>query len=226
MILDKIRSIRERIETARLKGGIVDEVLLLAVTKNHPVEVIYEAAQAGITAVGENKVQEAKQKKEAYTGEPIEWHLIGHLQVNKVRQAVPLFDLIHSVDSERVLKEIDKIAARENKIQRILLQVNVACEESKYGMQVEDLPVLVEMTKELKNVKLEGLMCMAPFVDEAEAVRPIFRIASYLYEDLKNKFPAGQIKYLSMGMTNDFEVAITEGANIVRIGSAIFGERY
>lgn len=225
MIAEAIHSVRERIERAEKSVGRTDSVLLLAVSKNHPVEAIEAAVANGIVAVGENRVQEAKAKIEAYQGPDVEWHLIGHLQINKVRQAVPLFDLIHSVDSEKLMREIDRIANREGKVQRILLQVNVAREESKSGVSVEEFPALVELAKTLENIEVQGIMCMAPFVDNVEEVRPVFRIASYLYEDMKNKFPDGQIQFLSMGMSHDFEVAIQEGANIVRVGTDIFGQR-
>lgn len=225
MIADAIKDIQNQIEQVKIQAGREDTVMLLAVTKNHPVTAVEEAAKAGLTAVGENRVQEAKKKKALYTGTPLEWHLIGHLQVNKVRQAVPLFDLIHSVDSERVLREINRVAEKEGKVQRILFQVNVAREASKSGMEVEELPEMVALVKTMPHVRLEGLMCMAPFEEDAEIVRPVFRVASYLFEDMKKEFEPGQIRYLSMGMTHDFKVAIEEGANIVRVGTAIFGER-
>jgi len=225
MLEQNLQIVRQRIDNALVKAGRVDKVLLVAVTKNHPVEAVQEAAALGVTTVGENRVQEAKQKIETYEGPVLNWHLIGHLQVNKIRQAVPLFDLIHSVDSERVLDEINRVAAKVGKIQDVLLQVNVAREESKSGMEVEDFPRIRDYAKILPNVRVRGLMCMAPFEEDTEKVRPVFRVASFLYEDMKAYFPANQICYLSMGMTHDFEVAIEEGANIVRIGTAIFGER-
>lgn len=225
MIGENIIATQERINAVMARAGRMDKALLLAVSKNHPVEAVQAAAEAGISAVGENRVQEAMAKKAVYVGPPIEWHLIGHLQANKVKHAVPLFDLIHSVDSEKLLCEIDRIAAREEKVQRILIQVNVAREDTKTGVSVEDYPSLVAMAQGLSHVKVEGLMCMAPFEEDLEKVRPVFRIASFLFEDLKGKFPEGQIRYLSMGMTHDFEIALEEGANIVRVGTAIFGER-
>lgn len=225
MIAEAIKEIRQRIDNAMVRAGRVDKVLLLAVTKNHPVEAVEEAVRAGITDAGENRVQEVKKKVAAYQGDPINWHLIGHLQTNKVRQAVPLVEMIHSVDSKRVIDEINRVAGRHEKVQRVLLQVNVAREESKSGLEVEELPEMIEYAKTLPNVRVEGLMCMAPYTENPEEVRPIFRIAAILFEDMKKHFEPGQIKYLSMGMTHDFEVAIEEGANIVRVGTAIFGER-
>lgn len=216
---------QQQIEAAKARAGRTDSVLLVAVTKNHPLEALEEAVACGVTAVGENRVQEAKQKFEGYAGNSVEWHLIGHLQVNKVRQAVPMFDLIHSVDSVRLLKEVERIAERENKVQRILLQVNTAREESKFGMSAEDLPAMIALAQNCPHVKVEGLMCMAPYSENPEAARPVFRKAAILFADMKQHFAPGQIQFLSMGMTNDFVAAIAEGANIVRVGTAIFGAR-
>lgn len=225
MIETALQQVRDRVAAAMARAGRTDSVLLVAVTKNQPVEAVEEAASLGVSTVGENRVQEAKQKIEAYTGPQLDWHLIGHLQLNKVRQAVPLFTLIHSADSRKLLAEIDRVAAKCDKIQDILLQVNVAREESKSGMSVEDFPELRDFAGTLAHVRVRGLMCMAPFYDDPEQARPVFRIAYALYEDMKNYFPKDQICYLSMGMTHDFEIALEEGANVIRVGTAIFGER-
>lgn len=225
MIKDALAKVQKRIQEALARVGRTDAVTLVAVTKNHPVGAVEEVAQLGVTNVGENRVQEAKDKQTLYHGDPITWHLIGHLQVNKVRQAVPMFALIHSVDSIKLLDEIQRVAAKHDKVQDILLQVNVAREESKSGMAVEDFPAIRDYAKTLPNVRVKGLMCMAPFFENTEDTRPIFRVANALYEDMKQYFPQGQIEYLSMGMTHDFEVALEEGANVVRVGTAIFGER-
>lgn len=225
MIEQALAAVQERIKVAMAKAGRTDEIQLLAVTKNHPVSAVEEVARLGIKAVGENRVQEAKEKIMTYNGPAIDWHLIGHLQMNKVRQAVPLFTLIHSVDSVKLLNEINKVAAKNDKVQDILLQVNVAREASKSGLAVEELPAIIEHAKTLPNVQVKGLMCMAPFFDNPEEARPIFRVAHALFEDMKTQFPTGQIEHLSMGMTHDFEVALEEGANIIRVGTAIFGNR-
>lgn len=225
MIKENIAAVQKRIADAASRVGRTDAITLVAVTKNHPVEYMKEAAAAGITDVGENRVQEALQKQEAFPGNQLKWHLIGHLQTNKAKHAVEHFDLIHSVDSEHLLKAVNKEAAKIGKVQDILLQVNVAREESKFGMEVEEFPAMCELAKSLANVRVQGLMCIAPNFEHVEDVRPIFRIAHALYEDMKPKFPVGQIQYLSMGMTHDFEIAIEEGANIVRVGTAIFGAR-
>ena len=225
MIEAALKEVRRRMDEAMARAGRVDQAMLVAVTKNHPVSAVEEAARLGVRVVGENRVQEAKEKILAYKGPALEWHLIGHLQVNKVRQAVPLFSLIHSVDSCKLLDEIERVAAKHDKVQDVLLQVNVAREASKSGMAVEEFPTVRDYANTLPHVRVRGLMCMAPFFEDPEEARPIFRVADALYEDMKQYFPAGQIKYLSMGMTHDFEVALEEGANIVRVGTAIFGER-
>ncbi|WP_298704668.1 YggS family pyridoxal phosphate-dependent enzyme [uncultured Veillonella sp.] len=225
MIEQALAAVQERIKVAMAKAGRTDEVQLVAVTKNHPVSAVEEVARLGITTVGENRVQEAKEKILTYNGPDINWHLIGHLQMNKVRQAVPLFSLIHSVDSIKLLNEIDKVAAKNDKVQDILLQVNVAEEASKSGLTVDDLPAVMTHAKTLEHVCVKGLMCMAPFFDNPEEARPVFREAHTLFEAMKSQFPTGQIEYLSMGMTHDFEVALEEGANIIRVGTAIFGNR-
>ncbi len=224
-IQENIQTILRTIEDAKQRSGRTEKVTLIGVTKNHPAEAAAEAADCGITVVGENRVQEAKDKIEHYTGKPVSWQLIGHLQQNKAKYAVQLFDMIHSVDSERILREIDKCAEKNGKIQDILLQINVAEEESKFGMKVGELPAMLDLAKTLSHVRVRGLMCIAPNYEDAEQVRPIFRIMRALYEDIKGQFPAGQIAYLSMGMTHDYRIAVEEGATMVRVGTAIFGER-
>ncbi len=222
---EALQGVLSRIQAAKERAHRTDEIKLVAVTKYHPLEALEEAVRFGVTAVGENRVQEMKSKFQEYTGPEIEWHLIGHLQVNKVRQAVPMATMIQSVDSEKLLAEIDRIAAREHKIQSVLLQVNIAEEEQKSGISVEEFPQLINASKQFEHVSVEGLMCMAPIAEDPEEVRPVFRRGKALFEEMKTQFPEGQIRYLSMGMSGDFEVAIEEGANIVRVGSAIFGER-
>ena len=222
---EALQDVLSRIESAKKRAHRTDEIKLVAVTKYHPLEELEEAVRLGVTAVGENRVQEMKSKFQSYKGSEIEWHLIGHLQLTKVRQVVPIASVIQSVDSEKLLAEIDRIAARENKIQSVLLQVNIAGEEQKSGIEVTEFPHIINVSKRFENVRVEGLMCMAPIADNSEEVRPIFRRGKELFEEMKATFPEGQIRYLSMGMSDDFEVAIEEGANIVRVGSAIFGER-
>ena len=225
MIAENLENVRSRMASAMARAGRVDTVTLVAVTKNHPVEDMIEAASCGVTDVGENRVKEGTDKQKAFPDNKLKWHLIGHLQTNKVKQAVAHFDLIHSVDSQHLLAAIDKEAEKIGKVQEILLQVNVAREESKTGAAVEEFPKLCCLAKEAQHVRVCGFMCMAPNFENVEETRPVFRIAKALYDDMKGKFPDGQVRYLSMGMTHDFEIAIEEGANIVRVGTAIFGPR-
>jgi pyridoxal phosphate enzyme (YggS family) len=225
LIKENIEAVKKRMADAAARAGRTDEITLVAVTKNHPVEYMKEAAADGITDVGENRIQEALQKREAFPDNQLKWHLIGHLQTNKAKHGVACFDLIHSIDSEHLLRAVDKEAAKLGKVQDILLQVNVAREESKFGMDVEAFPAMCELAETLTHVRVQGLMCIAPNYEHIEDVRPVFRIAGALYEDMKSKFSDGQVRYLSMGMTHDFEIAIEEGANIVRVGTAIFGPR-
>lgn len=200
-------------------------VKLIAVTKNQTVETMRQAIDAGALVIGENRVQEADGKAKSLD-RTVEWHLIGHLQTNKVRQAVALIDLIHSVDSERLALEIDQQAAKIGKRQDILIQVNAAAEESKFGIEPGQLSRLAAMISGLEHVRLVGLMTIAPFYETAEEARPVFKEMYRLFTELKAaRLTNTNIEWLSMGMTNDYAVAIEEGANMVRIGTAIFGPR-
>lgn len=228
-ITQHIEEIWQNIEQASLirQQRTLEErlVKLVAVTKNHGTEIIQKAIDSGIQAVGENRVQEAL-SKQPILGRQLEWHLIGHLQTNKARQAVPAFDLIHSVDNEKLALEIDRVAAKLGKRQDILLQVNVAGEATKFGIAPEQLQKLVHFVTELKNVQLCGLMTIAPHYEETETVRPVFRELHNLFVELREaRLPNTNIQWLSMGMTNDYQIAIEEGSNLVRIGTGIFGTR-
>ncbi|MCX5695542.1 MAG: YggS family pyridoxal phosphate-dependent enzyme [Candidatus Omnitrophica bacterium] len=215
MIRDNVLEVRRGIESACFKAKRdPDTVKLVAVSKNRSIEEIKEASLAGITAFGENRVQEALSKYEAKL--PIQWHMVGHLQTNKVKEAVKIFDLIQSVDSLRLAQEIDKQAAGINKIQEILLEVKTSAEKTKFGLPPDELPGFLKAARELKNISVQGLMTIAPLVDDPQEARPYFRIL----KELKNRVDPEFI--LSMGMTGDFQVAIEEGADIVRVGRAIF----
>jgi pyridoxal phosphate enzyme (YggS family) len=193
------------------------------VTKTVGVAKIQEALDAGITHIGENRVQGAEPKIKALKDRAdITWHMIGHLQTNKVRRVVELFHVIHSVDSLRLAQEINKRALQHEKVMDVLFEVNVSGETSKYGLSGGELVPVVREVAQFEGISLKGLMTMAPFVADSEETRPYFRKLRELFLMLKEK-GIGQMEYLSMGMTNDFEVAIEEGANIVRIGTAIFG---
>ncbi|GAB6183444.1 YggS family pyridoxal phosphate-dependent enzyme [Thermodesulfovibrio hydrogeniphilus] len=195
----------------------------MAVSKSQPIEKIIEAADLGLRIFGENRVQEAKSKIEKIRDFDIEWHLIGHLQTNKVKEAVKLFTVIHSLDSDRLALAINKEAEKINKTQRVLIQVKLSEEETKYGVKEEEVEKLCELCLNLKNLQVEGLMTIPPYFENPEDVRPYFRKLREIRDSLSQKYPL--IKELSMGMSHDFEVAVEEGATMVRIGTAIFGER-
>ncbi|MDI6704037.1 MAG: YggS family pyridoxal phosphate-dependent enzyme [bacterium] len=218
-IEDNLRLVRKRIEKAALKTNRDPaSIKLVAITKEVTPPEIIEAINAGIDIIGENKIQEAERKYSHITHEGVEWHLVGHLQRNKVKRAIRIFNLIHSVDSLRLAQEINLRAEEIGRQQRILIQVNTSGEEQKFGFSVTEVKEAVEEITKLPFIKIEGLMTIAPLVDNPEEVRPYFRKLAELGRIFK-------LSILSMGMTNDFEVAIEEGANMVRIGRAIFGKR-
>ncbi|MEN6413639.1 MAG: YggS family pyridoxal phosphate-dependent enzyme [Veillonellales bacterium] len=204
-----------------------ENVKVVAVTKNHDVQAMLQAIDAGVIAVGENRIQEAQQKFQAISPGRVERHLIGHLQTNKVRQAVSLFDLIHSVDSERLAVAMNRIAEKLSKRQDILLQVNVAQEDTKFGIAVHEVADLAAfVTSSLPYLRLCGLMIIAPFFPDKELTRPIFRKGYQLFQELLSRnLPSSKLQWLSMGMSNDYEIAIEEGANLIRVGTGIFGAR-
>lgn len=227
MLLDNISNVYKRISHAAMRAGRdPSEVVLIAVTKTVQPERIKEAVDLGIRLIGENRVQEAKEKIDRLRDvlpETVQWHMIGHLQKNKVRPAVTLFDMIQSVDSIELAKKINRVAADYGKVQRILIQVKLADEESKHGVTEEALEPLIDEVLKLENLALEGLMTIPPFFDDPELVRPYFRRLRQIRDRLNEK--GYRLKELSMGMSGDYEVAIQEGATMVRIGTAIFGRR-
>ncbi|AKL95560.1 pyridoxal phosphate enzyme, YggS family [Clostridium aceticum] len=225
-IENNLKIIKQRISDAATKAGrSPHEVQLIAVTKTVEPEIIERAIDCGVTDIGENKVQEIIRKYEII-GEKVKYHMIGHLQKNKVKYIIDKVDMIHSLDSYDLAKEIDKRAKKIQKVMKCLLQINISGEESKYGVNPLEAQSLLRQISELKNIQIVGLMTMAPYTDNPEEVRKYFK-------DLKNlSLEIDQLSlknidmgHLSMGMSNDFEVAIGEGANLVRIGSSIFGER-
>jgi len=191
----------------------------VAVTKTVTVEAIKEAVASGITIVGESRVQEAEEKF-AEIGTKAKWHLIGHLQTNKVKKALEIFDLIHSVDNLRLARTINKEAQRIGRVQSILIQANTSLEQTKFGFEQEKLREAVARISALPYLQVQGLMTIGPLVADTEETRPCFRKLKTLFDQIREEWP---MKYLSMGMTNDFEVAIEEGANLIRIGRGIFG---
>jgi pyridoxal phosphate enzyme (YggS family) len=217
-VADNINFIRERIRVAAERvGRNPEEITLIAVSKTVEPDRIEMALAAGQTLFGESKVQEARAKIPLVSGRS-RWHMIGHLQTNKVREAVALFEVIHSVDSVKLAQEIDKCAERAGKMQAILLEVNVSGEASKFGLKPEDLKSTFAEINRLPRLEVQGLMTIAPFAEDTQKVRPWFRRLRDLRDTLG-------LRELSMGMTHDFEAAIEEGATMVRIGTAIFGER-
>jgi PLP dependent protein len=228
MLLERIKDVYRRISSAVIRSGRNPfDVRLIAVTKTVPIEGIKAAADLGLRVFGENRVQEAQEKIAVCRSQcpdcAIEWHMIGHLQKNKAKTAVRLFELIHSLDSLDLAGSLNKHAEEAGKVQRVLIEVKLSPEDSKYGVARENLMSLLESLSGMKNLKLEGLMTVPPFSDNPEAARPYFRNLRYLRDEAEKK--GFRLPELSMGMTNDYEIAILEGATMVRIGTGIFGER-
>lgn len=223
-----LSAVQNRIESAaRRVGRDPSEIKLVAVSKTHPTAVLREAIDAGVTVFGENKVQEAESKIIEIGRQAAEWHLIGHLQSNKARKAVQLFDVVHSVDSVELASRLERICIEEGREKLpVLVQVDLAGEETKSGISESELPDLVKFLKSCERLRFDGLMILPPFFDDAEAARPYFKQLREIRDGLaKTGVFAGRTGELSMGMSHDFEVAIEEGATIVRVGTAIFGER-
>ena len=220
-------SVMNRIKQSAVSSGRdAESVRLVAVSKTIPAETVKKAIDAGANILGENYIQEAKTKFDDLISYPVSWHFIGHLQTNKAKYAVRIFDLIHSVDSFKLALELNKQAGKSGKIQHILIQVNVAEESSKSGISIQNTLSLIKEISLLKNLAIKGLMTMPPFFNEPEKVRPFFKDLRNLRDNIRKKEIQNVVMdELSMGMTGDFEAAIEEGATLVRIGTAIFGER-
>jgi hypothetical protein len=222
-IRENVASMKARIEAAARRAGRAPEaILLVAVSKTWPPEVVQEAVEAGLTTFGESRTHEAKTKMPQLAGN-LHWHLIGHLQTNKARDAVALFEMVESVDSVRLGCELNKWAERAGKTLAVLLECNVSGESSKFGFKPAEIAQLLPELNNLGRLEVRGLMTMAPFFKEPENARPVFRLLRELRDRLQRQHGI-PLPELSMGMTNDFEVAIEEGATIVRIGTGIFGE--
>ena len=215
--------IKENIE--KILNEIPDYVILEAAAKTRTPSEIEEAIAAGIKVIGENYVQEAEEVKKG-VNKPAEWHLIGHLQKNKAKKAVQLFDMIETIDSVDIAKRVDRYASEFGKIMNVLVEINSGREPQKFGVFPEDTEDLIIAISNLKNIKIMGLMTMGPRFGNPEDARPYFKETFKIFEALKRKsIPNVQMKYLSMGMSNTYLVAIEEGANIIRVGTKIFGER-
>lgn len=226
MLKENIDNVRANIKKACERANRnVDEVTLIAVSKTKPLSDIEELITYGETEFGENKVQELVDKYE-HVSKPVDWHLIGHLQTNKVKYIVDKVCLIHSVDSVHLAKEIEKEAAKHNVIVNILIQVNIAHEDTKFGIDATEIYNMIDEIKDYEHIRVKGLMTIAPFVDNPEENRVHFRNLHQLLLDIKSKnIDNIDMSILSMGMTNDYQVAIEEGATMVRVGTGIFGER-
>lgn len=226
MIKENIKKVEENIVQACERAGRdPKEVTLIAVSKTKPNEMIEEAIDYGMKDFGENKVQEMVEKMDTISGK-LNWHLIGHLQRNKVKYIVDKAYLIHSVDSLRLAEQINSEAEKKNVICNILIEVNIAGEESKFGVAKDEVKPLLEAIKNLKHVHVKGLMTIAPFVDDAEDNRKYFREMHKLFIDMRQENTDNvSMEVLSMGMTGDYQVAIEEGATMVRVGTGIFGAR-
>ncbi len=223
-IAENLEHVREQIACAAAKSArSADDVELVAITKTHPAEKAREAVEAGQTLFGESRVQEARAKIPELSSN-IRWHFVGHLQKNKVRQALPLFEMIHSVDSLALAQDINRIAEEEGLYPRVLLEVNVAGEGSKFGFAPDILREQMEALLGLPRLSIEGLMCIPPLAVESEDSREFFVQVRKVRDSLEKEFNM-KLPQLSMGMTQDFQIGIEEGATLVRVGTAIFGER-
>jgi pyridoxal phosphate enzyme (YggS family) len=223
----QITIIRERIrQAANSAGRMPESVRLVAVSKTIPAQRVRDAVEAGIVLLGENYIQEAREKIEILKELNVSWHFIGHLQSNKAKYAVRLFDMIHSVDSLKLAQELEKQAAKNGKVQDILIQVNTGKEASKSGVYEEEALNLVRQAGRMEHLSVKGLMTLPPYFNAPEKVRPYFKALRELRDRIQAEdLPGVSMQELSMGMTGDFEAAIQEGATLVRIGTAIFGER-
>ena len=226
MLKENLREVEQKIQEACAKAGRSrDEVTLVAVSKTKPIPMLEEIYDEKIRHFGENKVQELADKYEKMPKD-IQWHMIGHLQRNKVKTVIDKATLIHSVDSIRLAETIEQEAAKKDLIVDILIEVNVAEEDSKFGLKVDEVMEMVETIATFPHIRIKGLMTIAPFVDDPEENRPVFAQLRKLSVDIANKnIDNVSVGILSMGMTNDYQVAIEEGATIVRVGTAIFGQR-
>jgi len=225
-VAENLKTVMDRITAAAQRAGRDPaSVKLVVVTKTVTIEKIREAVSAGARLLGENRVQEAREKI-AKLGNVAAWHLIGRLQTNKAKYAVGLFDLVHSVDSLDLAREIDRQAAKIGKKQNVLVEVSLAGEAQKAGVGAGDALALVREAAKLGNISINGLMIVPPYLEDPEAVRPYFRRLRELSDEIrKESMPGALMQELSMGMSGDFEVAVEEGATLVRVGTAIFGER-
>ncbi len=225
VVRENIARLRGQVLAAAVKAGRNPaDIKIIAVTKNVPEERMLEALREGITELGENRVQDLLAKQPRF-GPGVHWHLIGHLQTNKVKSVVGRVDLIHSLDSWRLACELDRRSREAGLVSEVLVQVNVSGEKSKHGLDPTEVPDFIRSGLDLAGISVRGLMTIAPLVDDPEEVRPVFRDLKRLFDSIRLSIPAVSMTYLSMGMTNDYRVAVEEGANMLRVGTAIFSGR-
>jgi PLP dependent protein len=227
-IRDNVAKIQERIAAACARAGRRrEDIQLVAISKTFPAESIREAYESGLRDFGENRVQEAATKRPALEDLAITWHLVGHLQSNKARRARELFQWVHSIDSEKIARKLEEAAGEGSEKLQLLLEVNLGEEPSKFGAGGKEVIRLAEQVSKLETLELRGLMVIPPFFEDVERVRPYFRRLRELAKSISGaKLPNVALEHLSMGMTHDFEIAIEEGATMVRVGTGIFGERH
>ncbi|NTW05400.1 MAG: YggS family pyridoxal phosphate-dependent enzyme [Peptococcaceae bacterium] len=224
-IKNNVQILHEGVNKAAIASGYnPKQIKIIAVTKKVEIEGINQAVQEGMTELGENRVQEML-AKQPFVDSKVNWHLIGHLQMNKVKSVIGKVKMIHSLDSWRLACEISKYSLEQNLVSDVLVQVNVSGESSKYGLPVSDVIDFLKTSRELKGLSVRGLMTIAPLVENSEETRPFFKELRNIRDISQSKLPDLSLDFLSMGMTNDYQVAIEEGSNIIRIGSAIFGSR-
>lgn len=223
-IAENYRSLKKNISDICIKAGKnPDDITIIAVAKTFPPEYIVEIQKCGLKNIGENKVQEMLQKKNDLPDLDVNWHLIGHLQTNKVKYLIDFIHLIQSVDSNKLAFEIQKHSAKLNKQTDILLQVNISEEDTKSGVDAKEIKKLVEEIKQFENIRIKGLMTIGTLTEDENIIRQNFRDMKILFDDLKQSNP--EFEYLSMGMTSDYDIAIEEGSNMIRVGSYLFGNR-
>jgi pyridoxal phosphate enzyme (YggS family) len=224
---ERLQAVRDRIAAACARSGRApSDVTLVGISKTHPADAVREAFAAGLRDFGENRVQEAEGKADALAdlrADGLRWHLVGHLQANKARKAGALFDVVHSVDDASLGAKLDRAAAERGRVLPVLVQVDLAGEATKFGLEESGLFATLESLRALASLRVEGLMVLPPYLDDPEATRPFFRRLRALRDQAVSRGLCGG--QLSMGMSHDFEVAIEEGATLVRVGTAIFGER-
>jgi len=224
-VRENLPRVQERIAAAQARSGRSAAVTIVAVTKTHPADAVRAALAVGLHAIGENRVQELVEKVEAAGRAAAEWHLIGHLQRNKVRRALPLFDLIESVDSYRLAQELSAEAERTGREVESLVEVNISGEESKSGFSPAELLDAVAAVAQLPRLHVRGLMTIGPLTDDRVAIRAAFVRMRGLFEACGRDVPGFEARWLSMGMSGDFEIAVEEGSTMVRLGTVLFGER-